>query len=74
MIEQDNEIIASLQRELVEAAKERDAAMRHGHWIEYGDVQVCSECGEEHTWDEYRASFCENCGAKMDEGVEYEAD
>lgn len=42
--------------------------VRHGHWIEDGDYQVCSECGEEHAWDEYRASFCEACGAKMDLG------
>lgn len=40
---------------------------RHGKWIEDGDgVQVCSECGEEHRWDEYRATYCDICGAKMD--------
>lgn len=41
--------------------------VRHGEWIEddYG-VQVCSECGEEHEWDEFRATYCDICGAKMD--------
>ncbi|MDE7195048.1 MAG: hypothetical protein K2O14_13955 [Oscillospiraceae bacterium] len=41
---------------------------RHGRWIEdekYGIV-ICSECGEEHAWEDYRASYCEDCGAKMD--------
>lgn len=39
---------------------------RHGRWIEDGDCQICSECGAEHSWIDYRASFCEDCGAKMD--------
>lgn len=39
---------------------------KHGRWIEEGDVVVCSECGEEHAWDSYRATYCEDCGAKMD--------
>lgn len=39
----------------------------HAHWIEDNDCQICSNCGEEHSWDEYRASYCEDCGAKMDE-------
>lgn len=63
----------ALQRRCDDLEKSRQAwvmkAMalgRHGHWIEYGDVQVCSECGAEHGWDEYRASFCEDCGAQMD--------
>lgn len=42
------------------------APVRHGHWIENGDCQICSECGEEHCWDEYRAAYCDSCGAKMD--------
>lgn len=41
---------------------------RHGHWIEDGDVQICSECGEEHEWADYRAPYCDSCGAKMDGG------
>ncbi len=35
-------------------------SVTHGHWIEDGDVQICSECGEEHSWQEYRASYCED--------------
>ena len=42
----------------------------HGRWIKDGDYVVCSECGEEHAWDEYRAIYCEDCGAKMDGGVD----
>ena len=42
------------------------APVRRGHWIEDGDCQICSECGEEHCWDEYRAAYCDSCGAKMD--------
>lgn len=40
--------------------------VKHGEWIEDGDYQVCSVCGEEHHWDEYRATYCDACGAKMD--------
>lgn len=43
------------------------APVVHGHWIESGDCQICSECGEEHCWDEYRAAYCDSCGAKMKE-------
>ena len=42
----------------------------HGRWMKDGDCVVCSECGEEHAWDEYRATYCEDCGAKMDGGVD----
>lgn len=42
------------------------APVVHGRWIEEDGYQVCSNCGEEHCWDEYRASFCDCCGAKMD--------
>lgn len=42
------------------------APVRHGRWIKDGDVVCCSECGEEHAWDEYRATYCDVCGAKMD--------
>jgi GTP cyclohydrolase I len=40
--------------------------VKHGRWIEDGDVQICSECGEEHEWADYRAPYCDICGAKMD--------
>lgn len=41
--------------------------VKHGEWIvdEEGFV-ICSECGEEHTWDEFRPLYCDMCGAKMD--------
>lgn len=42
------------------------APVRSGHWIEENGCQICSECGEEHEWDEYRAAYCDVCGAKMD--------
>lgn len=42
----------------------------HARWIKDGDVVVCSNCGEEHAWEEYRATYCEDCGAKMDGGNE----
>lgn len=44
--------------------------VRHGRWIEKDGCQICSECGEEHEWDEYRAAYCDVCGAKMDGGAE----
>lgn len=41
--------------------------VKHGYWItDEKGIVICSECGEEHAWDEYRATYCEDCGAKMD--------
>ena len=42
------------------------APVRHGRWVKDGEVVFCSECGEEHAWGEYRATYCEDCGARMD--------
>ena len=44
--------------------------VRHGRWIKDGEdgPVYCSECGEEHEWEDYRASYCDACGAKMDGG------
>ena len=42
------------------------APVRRGHWIEENGCQICSECGEEHEWCEYRAAYCDVCGAKME--------
>ena len=43
--------------------------VKHGYWItDEKGIVICSECGEEHAWDEYRATYCEDCGAKMDGG------
>lgn len=47
------------------------APVRRGHWIEENDCQICSECGEEHCWDEYRAAYCDSCGAKMEKKDNY---
>lgn len=45
------------------------AEVKHGHWItDENGIVICSECGEEHAWNEYRATYCEDCGAKMDGG------
>lgn len=41
-------------------------AVRHEHWLEEDGIQICSGCGEEHDWDDYRAPYCDTCGAKMD--------
>lgn len=39
---------------------------RYGEWIkDSSGVIICSECGEEHEWQDYRASYCDTCGAKM---------
>ena len=47
------------------------APVQYGHWIEGGDCQICSECGEVHCWDEYRAAYCDSCGAKMEGGEDH---
>ncbi len=40
--------------------------VKRGKWItDESEVVICSECGEEHYWQEFRASFCDNCGADM---------
>ena len=42
-----------------------------GEWItdEEGYI-TCSNCGEEHTWDEFRPPYCDMCGARMKGGAE----
>ncbi len=68
-----NAVFDTLQSvtEMVIDANEIDAEpVRHGRWIEGGEgIVVCSECGEEHCWEDYRAAYCEDCGAKMDGGI-----
>ena len=44
------------------------ALVKRAHWIEQDEMQICSDCGEEHTWDDFRAAYCDCCGAKMDGG------
>lgn len=63
--------VADAKREIADMPAADVAAVRHGHWIEDGDYQICSECGEEHCWDEYRAAYCDSCGAKMDGGEDH---
>ena len=46
------------------------ALVKHAHWIEQDGMQICSGCGEEHTWDDFRAAYCDCCGAKMDGGAD----
>ena len=41
------------------------AAVQRGRWIEENGIQICSECGEEHEWEDYRAPYCDTCGARM---------
>lgn len=45
------------------------APVRRGRWIEEDGIQICSECGEEHEWEDYRAPYCDTCGAKMNKEV-----
>ena len=46
------------------------APVRRGRWIKDGEdgPVYCSECGEEHEWGDYRATYCDTCGAKMNGG------
>ena len=58
--------IADLVDVFAEISAADVAPVRRGHWIEENDCQLCSECGEEHEWDEYRAAYCDVCGAEME--------
>ena len=46
------------------------ALVKRAHWIEQDGMQICSNCGEEHTWDDFRAAYCDCCGTKMDGGAD----
>ena len=52
----------------------KDAAGRDGRngkeganrWIKDGSGTIfCPVCGEEHSWIDYRAKFCDTCGAEL---------
>lgn len=58
--------IADLVDVFAEISAADVAPVRRGHWIEENGCQICSECGEEHEWDEYRAAYCDECGAIME--------
>ena len=63
----DDDIARAWNRRVrVEVPAADVAPVRRGHWIEENGCQICSECGEEHEWDEYRAAYCDVCGAKME--------
>ncbi len=69
LIDGDNES-ADRFRECIDILDSFPAAdvtpVRRGRWIEENGIQICSECGEEHEWEDYRAPYCDACGAKMD--------
>ena len=58
--------IADLMDVFAEIPAADVAPVRRGHWIEGNGFQICSVCGEEHEWDEYRATYCDVCGAEME--------
>ena len=40
--------------------------VKYGKWnTDESGVVICSECGEEHEWQDFRPSYCDMCGAKM---------
>lgn len=50
----------------MDAPTEDVAAVKRGKWIADDDgIVICSECGEEHDWDDFRPPYCDMCGAKM---------
>lgn len=54
------------------------APVVHGRWAHLGgDEWCCSACGfvitTEGSWDKPTKKYCEDCGAKMDGGADYEA-
>lgn len=63
-----NEPLMVVRKKTIDRIPAADVApVRHAQWIkdESGTI-ICSECGEEHDWQEYRANYCDVCGAKMD--------
>lgn len=55
------------------------APVVYGRWEHLGgDEWCCSACGfvitTEGSWDKPTKKYCEDCGAKMDGGVDHEAD
>ena len=50
---------------------------KHGHWIrspKFLSESQCSVCKETHVGDYRMFKFCPDCGARMDEEVEQDAD
>lgn len=55
------------------------APVRHGHWIEKAFRIMCSDCGAEFKdeilymiGNDEQMSYCPNCGARMDGGIDSE--
>lgn len=49
---------------------ETDEPTKCGVWITYDDgFTVCSNCGEEHEWVDFRPSYCDMCGSKNNHTV-----
>lgn len=58
--------VKSVKRKLQQIPAADVRPERRGRWIkDSGGTIICSECGEEHEWETYRASYCDTCGAKM---------
>lgn len=60
-------IVGRLTRIIISVPPADVAEVKHGKWIkDEGGFVICSNCGEEHCWGEYKAPYCNQCGAKMD--------
>jgi len=46
------------------------APVRHGRWIDSSNGWMCSECGQDNTYDK---PWCPNCGARMNKKDYYES-
>lgn len=59
---------AAAWAEISKLPAENVEPVKRGHWIkDKSGVIYCSKCEEEHAWLDYRASYCDTCGAKMQE-------
>lgn len=39
--------------------------IKRGKWItDENGIVICSECGEEHEWQDFRPPYCDMCGAR----------
>lgn len=70
---------AKVLREVSDAPAADVAPVVYGRWVHLGgDEWCCSACGfvisTEGSWDKPDKKYCENCGAKMDGGVDNETD
>lgn len=53
-------------REVLEDTPTADVEeVKYGEWItDENGVVICSECGEEHEWQDFRPPYCDMCGSK----------